>query len=476
MENQVLTSVPNTKIPLKVKLAFSVSNFGKMAGSTLISAYAVFYYTTLMGLDGTIVGTIILISKIWDVINDPMMGVLCDRTKSKGGKCRFWLKHSAVPGGIIVALMFMIPDLTTPLQYAWLAVTYVLQSMAHTALGIPQNALMGRLSTDIGERTKLNQIAMFFSLAGTYGVIGLTTPLATAIGGENMKLGFAVVGIIIGVLYAASFLIAWAGTKGCEPAEFLAADYAEEKGAKKQEEQVSIGTSLKALLPNTYWFICIGMMLLYVLSGGLGQTSMAQYYMYNMGNINLMSLDSSLGLVSLILSLALLNVFTKKFGNAGSIFLGGVIGAAGLALRLVTADGILICWGIGVFLMNFGGGIVNSLIILCVFDARVYGKWKTGIDNDAVLMSGTTTASKVGFAVTSSLAAMLLSAVNYDPSLEQQTDAVLNLLFTEQVILQLIGYVLVAGLALIAVRFEKRIPQMRKEIEEREQAAVQEVQ
>lgn len=312
MTDQVLTSVPSTKVSLKAKLAFAVSGLGRMAGSTLISAYAIFYYTTVMGLNGAIVGTIILISKIWDVINDPMMGVLCDRTKSKEGKCRFWLKHFSVPGGVILALMFMIPDLTTPLQYAWLAVTYILQSMAHTALGIPANALMGRLTTDPVERSKINQYNMIFSVAGTYAAIGLTMPLVTMIGGDNMKFGFFIVGIVVGVIYALSFLVAWAGTKGCEPLEYLAADYSEDTGEKNKED-VSVFSSLKALLPNTHWFLCIGIMLAYVTSGGLEQASMVQYYMYNLGNTNLVSLYSTISLVALILGLLCMNLFVKWF-------------------------------------------------------------------------------------------------------------------------------------------------------------------
>ena len=147
-----------------------------------------------------------------------------------------------------------------------------------------------------------------------------------------------------------------------------------------------------------------------------------------------------------------------------------------MGLRLIFADGTLIVWGVGLFIVNFGGFFVNGLLILCIFDSRVYGKWKTGIDNDAVLMSGSTTSSKVGFAITGSLAGILLSAVNYDSALEQQTEAVLNLLFTENVVLPFIGYIIVAIFAFFVRRIEKKIPQMRAELEARESAGEQNIQ
>lgn len=81
MNNGVLTQTRDVQIPFWRKLCFGGNGFARMSASSLISAYAVYYYTDVLGLSGTLVGMIILISKIWDFINDPMMGAIVDRTQ-----------------------------------------------------------------------------------------------------------------------------------------------------------------------------------------------------------------------------------------------------------------------------------------------------------------------------------------------------------------------------------------------------------
>ena len=113
-----------------------------------MAAFMLYFYTDVCGIDSTVAATIILIAKIWDIINDPMMGAIIDRTRSKEGKCRFWLKYMSVPGMVIVALCFFVPELTTTGKIIWVAVTYVLQGMISTSLLIPFNTMISRLTSD----------------------------------------------------------------------------------------------------------------------------------------------------------------------------------------------------------------------------------------------------------------------------------------------------------------------------------------
>lgn len=143
MENTV-----QKKLPMKIKWLFASGDFAKTLLVVMTAAYSLYFYTDVLGMDSKIVGIIILIAKIWDFINDPMMGALVDRTKSKEGKCRMWLKYMSVPGGVILALNFIVPELASSGKIIWVAVTYTLQGMASTALMIPQNTLMSRLTAD----------------------------------------------------------------------------------------------------------------------------------------------------------------------------------------------------------------------------------------------------------------------------------------------------------------------------------------
>lgn len=146
------TSVQDVKLPWPVKIGYSVGNFAKALLAVSVSVYLLYFYTDICGIDSKIASTIILIAKIWDIINDPMMGAIVDKTVSKEGRCRFYLKYFSVPAGIIFALSFFMPDFAMPGKIAWAAITYILQGMASTILLIPLNTLMGRLTSNQQQR------------------------------------------------------------------------------------------------------------------------------------------------------------------------------------------------------------------------------------------------------------------------------------------------------------------------------------
>lgn len=140
------------KLPARVKWMFASGDFGKTLLVVMTMGFSLYFYTNVLGMDPNVVSIIILIAKIWDFINDPMMGALVDKTRSKEGKCRMWLKYMSVPGGVCLALCFMMPNLVSTGKIVWVAVTYTLQGMASTALMIPMNTLMSRITVDPTER------------------------------------------------------------------------------------------------------------------------------------------------------------------------------------------------------------------------------------------------------------------------------------------------------------------------------------
>lgn len=106
MEKKVLTQVSPVVLPWRVKILYAAGSFSKALLAVAMAAFMLYFYTDVCGIDSTVAATIILIAKIWDIINDPLMGAIIDRTRSKEGKCRFWLKYMSVPGMVIVALCF----------------------------------------------------------------------------------------------------------------------------------------------------------------------------------------------------------------------------------------------------------------------------------------------------------------------------------------------------------------------------------
>lgn len=470
MENSVLTEVRDAKFPFWRNLLFGFSGFSRMLASALISAYAVYYYTDILGMSGTFVGAILFISKVWDIINDPMMGAIVDRTRSKEGKCRFWLKFFSVPGGIVLAAMFIVPEIGSGWQMVWFAVTYIVQAMFHTVLCIPANALIGRITSNKVERGKINQVYMLFSLLGTNALTAAAMPMVELLGKGDMRVGFAWSAAVFGVLYALGFLTAAFATRGYEPLEYVAED-AEAAAHGEERHKVKISETIKALASNGYWLLCAGVTFFSVMGEGTGLNAMVQHLQYNLGNTDLMALYSGISTVMSILSILSISILVKRLGNAGTILTGAVLAVIGWGMRFILSDSSVAVYAIGSAIGTYGSGLVGGLAILCLFDARVYGEYKTGVDNDAILMSGNTTASKIGFAIGPSIGAMMLDSVGYVGQAEVQSEAACRLFLIENTLIPAMGYFLVGIFAFFMLRLEKRIPEMRRALHERKQAA-----
>lgn len=468
MEQRILTKVEPVKLPWKVKFLYATGDLAKTTTVIMTVAFSLYFYTEVCGINSGVASTIILIAKIWDIINDPMMGAIVDRTKSKEGKCRMWLKYMSVPGGIVFALAFMMPELTATGKIVWVAVTYTLQGMASTALMIPMNTLLGRLTSDPVERASINQIKGVMGLIPNLIVPAATIPMVLFFGkgGADMQRGFMVVGIIYAIVFAVFNLTVYIGTKGYEPLEHLAEEVDPSENAVKLE-QPSISAVLKALLKNTPWLFCIGLYLIDMVATSIGTTVMTWYFQYNIGSIAMMSLVST---VSLVVSLGVyifLKAFIKKFGNAGTAVIGCILSIVGYAIRFVLHDSSTVILLAGNIIANFGGGLVAAVILLCIFDAKVYGEWKTGVDNEAILMSGFSVSYKTGQALGGPIAGYLMLTVPYVAQAAVQEQSVLNLWFYMSTLIPAIGFVIALVFSLLLIKYEKKVPEMRAEIEAR---------
>lgn len=214
MEREILTKVSPVILPWRVKILYAAGSFSKALLAVTMAAFMLYFYTDVCGIDPTIAATIILIAKVWDIVNDPMMGAIIDRTRSKEGKCRWWLKYMSVPGMVIVALCFFMPELTATGKIIWVAVTYVLQGMISTSLLLPFNTMISRLTSDEQQRVQLTQADGIGQILSQWMVVSLTFTFVGWLGGGDSRKGFLYVGIIYGIIYGIGHLIVYFATRG----------------------------------------------------------------------------------------------------------------------------------------------------------------------------------------------------------------------------------------------------------------------
>lgn len=454
MNEKVLTSVQPVKLPLKVKIGYSLGNVAKALLAVSTAAFLLYFYTNVCGIDAKIASTIIMVAKIWDIINDPMMGALVDRTVSPEGKCRFFLKRFAIPAGIIFVLSFTMPNFAMPGKVAWAAITYVLQGMASTVLLIPLNTLMGRITSDQTEQAKLSQYANFFSLLGQYAVQGFMMKGVVALGGGINVAGFTKVAVIIGVVYALIHLIVYWSVKGYEPVEQLAQDNTAIDG-KQDQIRVPLKQQIAALSKNKMWLWIIVMFFCMNVALYAEGSVMQFYFQYNHGNdLSLYTLYSNVTLVSAILVILTLSLLVKKLGVSKTAMLGCLLGVVGYLLRFALHDGTHLILGIGWTLSSIGSTLVNSTILLLIFESKEWGLKKTGVNNDAILMSGFSVSYKTGGALGGAVAGFLMPAA-YIAGAEIQAENVQNYFFQWSTIYPGIAFAITFVALLVIMKYER---------------------
>ncbi len=159
----------------------------------------------------TLAGWAVAIGRVWDAINDPLLGVLSDRIRSRWGRRRVLLLLGAVPLGLAFMLMWAIPPLGPQGLVAYYALTFMLFDTAYTAVHVGYNALTPELTKDYDERSDLNGYRMAFAIAGSLGSVILVTVLSWSLGTTRRL--FSIVGIVLGVLFAIPPLVVFRVTR-----------------------------------------------------------------------------------------------------------------------------------------------------------------------------------------------------------------------------------------------------------------------
>lgn len=449
------------RLPLKVKLCYSVGSMGKVVQGLAASTFLLYFYTEILGIHSGIAASIIFFCKLFDIINDPLIGALVDRNKSKEGKCRAYLKYFAIPTGVCIFLCFFVPFEGAVLQIAYIIITYGILATISSFIQIPMNTLMGRMSQDEQQRSHLNQLSGIVSLIGNYVVVSWTFPVAAFSGNSNLRKGFLFVGLFYGMVYAASYMVTYFGTKGYEIVENSLVS-----GESKKASGVSLKETVRGLLANKVW-LCIGLYYLFdMIASTLESTAMVFYFQYNLKDTGLLSTYSLIAMICSFLIFCSLHLYTKRLGNAGTTLLGCCLSISGDVLRLILHDS---CMGVlyaGWILSSIGSSLVAGTVLLNLFDAKLYGEWKYGVKCDAVLMSGFTLATKIGMAVGSAAVGWFLLLVPYTEGAAVQPQSVLNLLFLLNTALPAGAFLLVLLLAIPVYKNEKKLPEMKKELEE----------
>ena len=236
-------------ITLKEKVGYG---FGDAASSMfwkLFGMYLLFFYTDVFGMEAAAVGTMFLVTRVWDSLFDPVVGVIADRTQTRWGKFRPFLLFLAIPFGVIGIFTFFTPAFPSADKVIYAYTTYSLMMIVYSGINVPYASLLGVMSPDPKDRNVLSTYRMAFAYIGSFLTLLLFMPMVNYFSGnskmiEDQQHGWCMAVIVIAIACAVLFLLCFAFTK--------------ERVKPIRKKQAPLGDDLRDLLRNRPWWILLG--------------------------------------------------------------------------------------------------------------------------------------------------------------------------------------------------------------------------
>lgn len=401
---------------LSERLAYGFGDFGCNIIYTAMSAFLLFYYTDYAGVSAFAVGTIMMVSRLFDGISDIIMGVIVDRTKSKYGKARPWILRMCIPFAISGVLLFSVPTswAETP-KLIYVFITYNLVStVVYTAINVPYSALNALMTQNPYERSVLSIFRNLLATAGTLTINIFTLPLVEFFG--NNALAWTKTFFIFGIVAIIAFLYTFWGTSE------RVKSVAQLQSTENNDVPVLVG--IKALFKNKYWIMMTGMLALFFLMYAINGGSTVYYAKDILGDKNLVGTINGIFNIVQICGMFFIAMMIKKFGKRNIFALSLVLDIIGM-LILNYSNGAMSLIIISSVIRGLGNACGGATMWAMVSDTIDYGEWKTGYRTEGLINSACSFGWKIGNGIGSALLGLILEAGGYVGTAITQTETAL---------------------------------------------------
>lgn len=406
--------------------------FGDMSSSMfwkIFSYYLPFFYSNIFGLSLAHAGTLVLVTKLYDAVSDPVMGLIADRTNTRWGKYRPYLLWIAIPFAVAGVLAFFTPQTDNyTFKHVYAYVTYILMMTVYTAINVPYGAMLGVMTDDSREKSVFSSFRMFFAFIGSFIAMGSFEPLLklrqSILGtlpaewtlADSTPADWTIAVSVIGIVCAVLFILSFVMTRE----RVTEAEMAKEPVRENSDEtaKTSVVEDLKALVANGPWWMLLGGGIAILLFNCVRGGAAAYYFAEMLGTnaIFTLALFLTVGEISQLVGVVVTVPVSEKIGKKATFLLVlvavtvlSVIVAflpetpAGMWALLVSQ--ILICIAIG----------INSPLLWSMFaDVADYSELKNGRASTGLIFSSSSMAQKFGAAFGSAIVLWVLMAFGYD--------------------------------------------------------------
>ena len=455
--NRVLEQDKVKPFGMQDKVGYMLGDVGSCLLFNFIGSYLLVFYTDVFGISAAAVGTLMVVSRVWDAINDPMMGVIVDKRKrSKDGKFRPYLKYMGIPLGIFTILTFLvIPNMPQNMRLPYAYVTYIGFGMAYTAINIPYGSLASVMTNDPVQRTELSTWRNLSGLFAMIPLMILTPKLVFDASGAVSAKGF----VIAAVLYA---IIANIGFRLCYnmTTERIVNE------VKEDAPKASLGETLKTLVKNRALvgliISTLGTLTANFIPGALNAYLFKDYFQAP----GMLGLAGLLPMVSMFIVLPLTGKLVAKFGKKNIAIYSSLVCVVTYGILFLFPSKNPWVYIILITVSGIGSGLYGMIVWALVGDVIDYQEYLTGKREEGIVYAAYSLARKIVQAIVGSIGGFALAAIGYKSGAPTQTPEV------AEGIRALVTFIPFAGLIFgsIAMKFvynlsNKKLAEINQELE-----------
>ncbi len=389
-------------LSLKEKISYGLGAVGKDMVYMLSASYVLYYYQDTLGVNAITMGVILMAARIFDAFNDPIMGVIVAKTRTRWGKFRPWLMIGTLLNAVVLYLMFSAPPaLNGGGLVAYAAITYLLWGVTYTMMDIPYWSMIPAFTHSGRERENLSTLARSCAGVGSAIITVITMKCVYALGKGNEQQGFKWFALIIAVLFIASILATCLNIREKSTAYI---------------QSPSIGQMFRSLLQNDQALTIVLTIVLTNCSIYITSNLVIYFFKYDFGGAywyNSYTLFNTFGGGMQILSMMLFYPLLRKIFSAIRVFYISISMAVFgyillLSLSFINMSSLALLL-IPAFFIFSASGILNVLTTIFLANTVDYGEWKNHRRDESVIFSLQTFVVKLASGIAAMIASLCLA-------------------------------------------------------------------
>ncbi len=397
------------KLTGKEKVSYGLGAVGKDMVYMLSASYVLYYYQDLLGVNPFAMGVILLVARVFDAFNDPIMGIIVAKTRTRWGKFRPWLFIGTLLNAVVLYLLFSAPPaLDGAGLVAYASVVYILWGVTYTMMDIPYWSMIPAFTESGKEREGLSAMARTCAGVGSGLIVMATVACVALFGGDNEAAGFSRFALLVAVLFVLFITITCINIREKSTVNVEAPTVGEMfRSLLKNDQAVTVVIAI--VLINTAMYITSNLVIYFFKYDFGGNDWRTAYTTFNIFG----------GVIQVLAMMVMFPLLRKFFSALKTFYIGLGMAFAGYASLLILSftnmSNVFLLF-IPAFFIFGANGILSVLTTVFLANSVDYGEWKNNRRDESVIFSMQTFVVKLASGVAALIASVCLGIFHMDDS------------------------------------------------------------